>query len=137
LTQTCGFMQSSPIPNMETDVEKFQKTSKLRRKACASTQVLSEVTGVSYSQYGVKDTIPHLNAILSYPIEVYVVRSDTVRTAAEYARDYGILPYDDIHIASAIEHDAQNTLSADQDLDKIDLIIRIDPLEYKRENNQR
>lgn len=111
--------------------EILEKIEAEKLKAVTSTQVLSEVAGVLYSKYGVKDTTPQLNAILSYPMEVYIVHPDTIRVAAEYARDYEIVPYEGIHIASAIEHSLRNILSADKELDKVEFIRRIDPLEYE------
>ena len=55
----------------------------------------------------------------------------TIRAAAEYARDYGITPYDGIHIALAIEHNVRDIISADKGLDKVELIRRVDPLSFQ------
>lgn len=99
-------------------------------EAAISTQVLGEVAGVLYSKYKVKDTTSQLNAILSYPINIYIVHPDTIRVAAEYARDYGITPYDGIHVALAAEYNVTDIISADKEFDKIDLIRRIDPIEF-------
>jgi len=99
--------------------------------ALISTQVLSEVAGVLYSQYGVKDTTKHIAAMISYPIEIATVTINTIRSAAEYARDYDILPYDGIHVSSAMEQGTTQIVSADRELDKIDIMKRIDPLQYQ------
>jgi len=88
---------------------------------------------VLYNKYKVKGTTSQLNAILSYPIDIYIVHPDTIRVAAEYARDYGITPYDGIHIALAAENNITDIISADKELDKVELIRRIDPTEFKHQ----
>jgi predicted nucleic acid-binding protein len=67
-----------------------------------STQVLSEVAGVLYQRYHVRDPTLQLRALLSYPMRIVDVTPEIVLRAAEYARDYGILPYDGIHVAAAL-----------------------------------
>ena len=100
-------------------------------EAAISVQVLSEVAGVLYQQFGVKDTVGQIEAILSYPLELIDVTPDIVLRAAEYSRDYGILPYDGIHVASALGRMTKEILSADGELDKVAAITRIDPLEFQ------
>ena len=78
-------------------------------KAIISTQVLSEVVGVLYRQYEVKDTTRQITAIISYPLEIVTVTPDTIMRAVEYARDYGILPFDGIHVAAATEYNYLKT----------------------------
>jgi len=104
------------------------ETGKL--EAAISTQVLAEVAGVLYSKYDLRDMTSQLNAMLSYPIEIYVVHPDVIRVAAEYARDYDILPYDGIHIALAVENNVRSIISADRELDRAELIRRMDPKEF-------
>lgn len=99
-------------------------------EAAISTQVLGEIAGVLYSKYKVKDTTSQLNAVLSYPMDVYIIHPDAIRVAAEYSRDYNITPYDGIHIAVAVENNISEMISADKELDKTDLIRRIDPIEF-------
>lgn len=99
--------------------------------AIISTQVLTEVIGVLYRQYNVKGAINHLDAILSYPIDVELVTPDIIRKASEYARDYNILPYDAIHIAVCAHRAIKNIVSADKELSKVGFIERIDPIGYK------
>ena len=113
--------------------EILKKIEDQRLRTAISTQVLSEIAGVLYSKYKVKDTTSQLNAVLSYPIEIYLVHPDVIRVAAEYARDYGITPYDGIHIALAVEYNVRDMISADKELDKVELIRRIDPTELKHE----
>lgn len=111
----------------------LKKIEAKKLKAAISTQVLGEVAGVLYNKYKVKDTTSQLNAILSYPIDIYIVHPDTIRVAAEYARDYGITPCDGIHIALAAENNITDIISADKELDKVELIRRIDPTEFKHQ----
>jgi len=113
--------------------EILRKIEEERLEAAISTQVLGEIAGVLYSKYKMKDTTSQLNAVLSYPIDIYITYSDTIRVAAEYARDYEITPYDGIHIALLVEHSLRDIISADKELDKVDLIRRIDPIEFKYE----
>lgn len=104
-------------------------------EAMISTQVLSEVAGVLYRQYEIRDTTRQITAIASYPLEIAVVTPNTIVMATEYASDYEILPYDGIHIAAATEHMTKRIISADRELDKVDIIQRIDPLKYGRNRN--
>jgi len=71
--------------------------------------------------------------VLSYPIEIYIIHPDVIRVAAEYARDYNIAPYDGIHVALAVEHNVRDIISADKELDKVELIRRVDPTEFNYE----
>lgn len=99
-------------------------------KAIISAQVLSEVAGVLYQQYR-EDPTKHVVAVLSYPVKIVDVTPDIVLRAVEYSRDYGILPYDGIHVASAVSSLVTEVLSADKELDKVDIIKRIDPLRFE------
>jgi predicted nucleic acid-binding protein len=99
-------------------------------EAVISTQVLSEVAGVLYQRYHVRDPTPQLRAILSYPMKIVDVTPEIVLRAAECSRDYGILPYDGIHVASALSLLVDEILSADAELDKVGVIKRIDPLAF-------
>ena len=99
-------------------------------EAVISVQVLSEVANVLYQRFGIRDTVNHVGAILSYPLKVIDLTPDIVVRAAECSRDYGILPHDGIHVASALSSFATEILSADKELDKVGIIKRIDPLEF-------
>lgn len=109
----------------------LEDIEKGRTKAIISTQVLTEIIGVLYRQYKVKDTSDQLNAILSYPVNVFLVTPDIIRKASEYARDYKILPYDAIHIAILTNQAISKIVSADKEFDKIEFIQRVDPLDYE------
>jgi len=63
-------------------------------------------------------------------MDVYIIHPDAIRVAAEYSRDYNITPYDGIHIAVAVENNISEMISGDKELDKTDLIRRIDPMEF-------
>ena len=108
----------------------LERIERRELEAVISVQVLSEVAGVLYQQYRVKDPTEHVAAVLSYPMKIVDVTPDIVIRAAEYSRDYGILPYDGIHIASALSSLVTEILSADKELDKVSIIRRVDPLEF-------
>jgi len=108
----------------------LEKLEKGEFKAAISVQVLSEVAGVLYQQFGVKDTVGHITAILSYPLEVIDLTPDIVVRGAEYSRDYGILPYDGIHVATALGQMVKKILSADRELDKVTIVERVNPVDY-------
>jgi predicted nucleic acid-binding protein len=109
--------------------EVLEKIEKGKLDAMISVQVLCEVAGVLYSQFGVRDVTKQVISIASYPMEITDVTPDIVIKAAEYARDYKILPYDGIHIASALSRMITDFLSADKELDKVKIIKRVNPLE--------
>ncbi len=74
---------------------------------------------------------------MSHPISLGFISSGhlysssrTVRVEAEYAKDYEITPYDDIHMSLAMEHNIKGILSADKELDRVDFIRGIEPLKY-------
>jgi predicted nucleic acid-binding protein len=101
-------------------------------EAVAFVQVLSEIAGGLSQQYRVKDPTGPLRAVLSYPMKIVDVTPDILIRAAEYSRDYRILPYDGIHVASAVSSLATEILSADEELDKVDVVKRVDPLEFEK-----
>lgn len=109
----------------------LEKLEKGNFDATISVQVLSEVADVLYRRFGFRDTTKHVKAILSYPLELIDLTPDIVVRGAEHARDYNILPYDGIHVASALSSFATEILSADKELDKVDIIKRVDPLEFE------
>ncbi len=96
-----------------------------------SAHVVAEISGVLYRTYAIRDTTRHVNAVLSYRMEIIPVTSEIVRFAAELSRDYKILPYDGIHIATAREANCDMIISADKELDKQNIVKRVDPLDYK------
>ena len=100
-------------------------------KAVISVQVVTEVSGVLYRNFGIKDTVKYVDVILSYRTEVVPVTSEIARSAAELAREFKILPYDGIHIATAKEANCDTFLSADKEFDKQNLVKRVDPLDRR------
>jgi predicted nucleic acid-binding protein len=78
-----------------------------------------------------KDTTKHVAGMLSYGLAVQPVTAAIVRQAVEYSRDFRILPYDGIHVATAVGLKVDEIASADGELDKVKkLIKRVDPLDY-------
>lgn len=101
--------------------------------AVVSVQVISELSGVLYRIFKVKDITKYVDATLSYPMRVISVTSEIVRVAACYSRDWDILPYDGIHIATAISERVEAILTADKELRKVKAIKSLDPLLYGKE----
>jgi predicted nucleic acid-binding protein len=52
--------------------------------------------------------------------------------AAQLSKDFKILPYDGIHVATAVNLGVAEIISADAELDKAKVITRIDPLDYAK-----
>lgn len=72
--------------------------------------------------------------MLSYRLRVQPVTAEIVRLASEYSRDYHILPYDGVHVATAVALQVEEIASADKELDRVKkLVKRIDPLDYVKE----
>jgi predicted nucleic acid-binding protein len=89
------------------------------------------VAGVLYRQFGMRDTTKHVAGMLSYRLRVHPVTAEVVRLAAEYSRDFRILPYYGIHVATAVDLKVDEIASADRELDRVKkLIKRMDPLQY-------
>jgi predicted nucleic acid-binding protein len=116
----------SACKNVLADIEAGKLNSMI------SIQVCSEVAGVLYRSYNIRDTTKYVDAILSYRIEAIPVTSEIVRSAASLASEFKILPYDGIHIATAKEASCEAIISADKELDRQSVVNRIDPLNYKR-----
>lgn len=90
-----------------------------------------------YRHFGVRDTTGQIDAVVSYPLRIVLVTPDIVRLAAEYARDYRILPYDGIHVAIAARYTGSVIVSADRELDRVGFVRRIDPAEYSNPEGRR
>ena len=73
----------------------------------------------------------NIDAILSLPITWLDINFPVIRRASEY--DYKISGVDYIHIASMEINGIKKIISADDELDKVDLVKRIDPLKYQPE----
>lgn len=65
-------------------------------------------------------------------MEAIPVTTEIVRMSAAYSRDYNILPYDGIHVATAISLNVETILSADKEFEKVKILKRMDPLSYER-----
>ena len=64
-------------------------------------------------------------------MEVFPVTQEIVRSAAVLARDFSVLPYDGVHIATAKEAKCDRIISADKEFDRVNVLKRLDPLDYK------
>ncbi|MEK6954058.1 MAG: type II toxin-antitoxin system VapC family toxin [Candidatus Micrarchaeota archaeon] len=106
-------------------------------KAFASIQVLSEFLNVlvKFNRILEKDGKTKLNlgdnvaAVLALPINWIDLSFPVIKKAATY--DFRISGPDYIHIASMELFSVKLLLSADKELDKVDFVRRIDPLDYK------
>lgn len=74
------------------------------------------------------DIRDNIDAILSLPVVWLDINFPVIRRAAEY--DYVVSGVDYVHIATMEINGIRKIISADKELDKIDLIKRIDPLRY-------
>jgi predicted nucleic acid-binding protein len=78
------------------------------------------------SQLVISDNIA---AILSLPIIWIDLDIRIIETASTY--DYHVNGVDYVHIASMNANSIGEILSADRELDKVKLVTRVDPLDYK------
>jgi len=75
------------------------------------------------------DIRKNIDAILSLPIIWFDLNFFIIRRAAEY--NYNISGVDYIHIASMELNSIKTIISADKELNKVDIIQRVDPLNYE------
>ncbi len=106
-------------------------------KVCSSMIVLVEIINVlkkinkilekeGKTALNIKNNI---DAILSLPIMWFDLNFLIIKKSAEY--DYNISGADYVHIATMDLHSIAIIISADMELDKVDIIKRLDPLDYK------
>ena len=74
------------------------------------------------------DVRKSINAVLSLPITWFDLNFFVLENAADY--NYKISGIDYVHIATMEIHSIKKNISADAELDKVDFIERIDPLDY-------
>jgi len=105
-------------------------------EVCASTLILVEVINVlcklnkileekSKEKLNIRKNI---DAILSLPIKWIEIDFAIIRRASEYK--FGVSGTDYVHIASMELSLIGEIISADEELDKIDFIKRMDPLTF-------
>lgn len=104
-------------------------------KVCSSMLVLIEIINVLkkinkiLNKDGQKelDLEKNIESILSLPIIWLDINFLIIKKASEYSYDISGVDY--IHLASMELHSSKKIISADKELDKIEFIKRIDPLE--------
>ena len=106
----------------------------LNRKidAACSIRVLAELLNVLVKMRKLAkklDVKGSVQAVLSFPLTWFEMDFFVLENASEYT--YNISGGDYIHVATMEINAIKKVLSADAELDKIDSIERIDPLEYK------
>ncbi len=105
-------------------------------RVCASMLVLVEIINslskinkelkkINQKSLEIKQNI---NAILSYPITWFELEFFTIKKSTEYF--FAIASTDYFHLATMELHSIKEIISADEELDKVDFIKRIDPLDY-------
>jgi len=105
-------------------------------KAYSSVLVLAETINVLVKINKILDerdkkclnTRENIDAILSLPIIWLDINFPIIRRAADY--DYNVSGVDYIHIASMEINNIKKIISANEELDAIDIIERIDPIKY-------
>jgi len=117
-------------------IEILEAIEAKRLEACASILVLVELVNVlvkinrilarkGSKQLQIKDNI---DAVFSLPIVWFDLDMVVIRRAAEYP--YKVTGVDYFHISSMELHSVNQIISADEELDTIPFINRIDPLKY-------
>ena len=106
-------------------------------EVCASTLILVEVINVLCKLNRVLEEAgkeklsirKNIDAILSLPIKWIELDFAIVRRASEY--EFKVSGTDYVHVASMELNLVNEIISADEELDKIDFIKRIDPLTFE------
>jgi uncharacterized protein len=105
-------------------------------KACASIFVLIETMNVirkinkmlKEKNAPLLDVEANVDALLSMPITWLDINFTLIRQAASY--EYRIAPADYFHVATMDINRIKTIISADGELDTVDIIKRTDPLKY-------
>ena len=117
------------------DILKAVEDAKL--EVCASTLILVEVINVLCKLNRVLEEAgkkklnirKNIDAILPLPIKWIELDFAIIRRTSEYEFKVGRIDY--VHVASMELNLVSEIISADEELDKIDFIERIDPLTFK------
>lgn len=105
-------------------------------KVCTSILILVEIVNslskinreLKKTNKKLLDIRQNIDAILSYPITWFELEFFTIRKSTEYL--YKIASTDYFHIATIELNSIKEIISADAELDKVNIIMRIDPLDY-------
>jgi len=96
-------------------------------KAATSTLVIIELAN-ALRKYGLgKEAKNVVDAIFSLDLQVYEIEQLDVRNALRLFDEFGISPYDCVHVAVMKRAGITQIISADKDFDKIAGIQRLDP----------
>jgi len=117
------------------DILKAVEDAKL--EVCTSTLILVEVINVLCKLNRILEEAgkeklnirKNVDAILSLPIKWIELDFAIIRRASEY--EFKVSGIDYVHVASMELNLANEIISADEELNKIDFIRRIDPLTFK------
>ena len=101
--------------------------------AACSILVLTELLNVLVKMRkltkGKLDVKGSVQAMLSFPITWFDMDFFVIENAAELG--YNISGVDYVHVATMEINGVKRVISADAELDKVDSLQRVDPLEYK------
>jgi predicted nucleic acid-binding protein len=108
-----------------------------RVEVCASVLVLIELVNVlvkinrllSKAKKSLVKIVDSVDAVLSLPVVWFDLDPVVIRHAAQYT--FNTVGIDYFHVASMELHSVSEILSADQELDQIPFIRRLDPLKYQ------
>ncbi len=114
----------------------LEDAEKGKIKGCASMLVLVELLNVlnkinrvlKDSDKKELDLKEIITAVESMPITWFDLNFLIIEKAAEYS--YMVNAIDYIHIATMELNSVREIASADRDLDRVDLVKRVDPMEY-------
>jgi len=117
------------------DILKAVEDAKL--EVCASTLVLVEVINVlcklnrilEKAQKEKLNIRKNIDAVLSLPIKWIELDFAIIRRASEY--QFKVSGIDYVHVASMELNLVNEIISADEELNKIDFIRKVDPLTFK------
>ncbi len=99
--------------------------------AYVSSIILLEVAN-ALKKFRIEDIQTKIKAIVSLPISLIEVETKDILDAIDLANKYDISPYDATHIIAMRKAKIETIISADKDFDRVNLIKRIDPRNYKR-----
>lgn len=95
-----------------------------------STLVPVEVLGVAVKYEPPKAKLA-TTSIYSLPLKILEINSNILSLASETALKYNLSGYDAVHVATSIKAGVEYFISNDDDLERVDEIKLLKPLEYK------
>ncbi len=124
-----------PIIYDEASIEKASRCRQFllkiamgRVEACTSTLTWDEVVWVVRRIVGEEQSISQGRRLLGFPnLRFLEIKEITLQMAQEIMEKYRLKPRDALHIATAIENGVKTIVSYDGDIDKANIVRRIEP----------